>query len=44
LIDQEILADLVRKQNFHSMGNSNTWEKSEGAEVFTDFHKVESVP
>lgn len=36
LIEQEILAELVRRHNFHSKGNSNTWEKSEGAEVFRD--------
>lgn len=27
LIEQEILAELVRKQCFHYVGNSSTWEK-----------------
>lgn len=43
LIEQEISAELVRKQNFHSMGNSNTWEKSEGAEVFMEWKFRENI-
>lgn len=34
--DKEILAELVSKQNFHPMGNSNTWGKREDGEVFRD--------
>lgn len=43
LIEEEILAELVSKQNFHPMGSSNTWWKREGGEVFRDWKFQENI-